>query len=86
MRRMRLADWLSREGRKHVELAEELDVHPVTVGRWTAGRVVPRMDMIKRIHALSKGQVSAQDFMEGHTGVEARAAKARRDRQAQAPE
>jgi len=65
---MRLGDWLARERMSGTELARRLGVDDATVNR-----LIPRdgkkqvrrpsWDLVRRIHDVTEGAVTANDFM-----------------------
>lgn len=59
---MLLSEWLSTHEIRRHDLAELLGVHPVTVTKWTTGRMRPRYPMMQRITDITEGSVQASDW------------------------
>ena len=61
---MKLADWMAAGALTPEQLAKELGVTGEAVRRYRAGARMPRVEQIAKIHELSGGLVTAQDFHE----------------------
>lgn len=61
---MKLKTWIKAEGISDAEFARRLGVNPTQVSRWLAGKVRPDWDYLKKIILITRGQVSADDFIE----------------------
>jgi DNA-binding transcriptional regulator YdaS (Cro superfamily) len=60
---MKLTDFLASQKMTRADFAFRIGVHPVTVSKWCSGAMRPGWGVMERIHAVTEGQVTAQDFM-----------------------
>ena len=60
---MKLRDYLDREKIRPSAFAEQLAVPPSTVIRWINGERSPRAPFIVAIEQITKGEVTASDFL-----------------------
>ncbi len=59
---MTLKEWLDRTGKSSAQIAFELDLPQGTLSRYLNGSRIPRPDIMQRIHRVTDGQVTANDF------------------------
>lgn len=60
---MKLREYLDATGRKAGDLAADLNVAENTVRRWLAGTRTPDPEMMRTIHAATKGLVQPNDLV-----------------------
>ena len=60
---MNLATYLKQSDIKPSAFAATMGVAPSTVGRWIKAERHPKPDQVRRIYILTKGKVTANDFM-----------------------
>ncbi len=60
---MTLADYLTTQNLTPTEFARRSELPPSTVTRLLAGDRSPRLDLLKRIHKATAGQVTPNDFL-----------------------
>ncbi len=65
-KRISFAEWIDREGVDR--LAKRLKINRFTVLHWRAGRHHPRVDQMRVLKKLSKGQLSYDDIIESTNG------------------
>jgi len=61
--RMRLGEWLARQGVSQREFGEPIKTPQPTVQRYVAGSRMPRPAIMSRIIRVTKNQVTADDFL-----------------------
>ena len=54
-----LAEWLDREGRKKIWLAERVATSQKTLGWWLSGRAVPSASHAAHLETLTGGEIPA---------------------------
>lgn len=64
---MTLADWISTAGISDAECARRLFVTRQALSRYLAHSRFPRPDVLRRIHDLTNGNVTANDFALPHS-------------------
>lgn len=64
---MTLDEWMRRTGRDRDEVAAELGVSVVSVGRYLTGARVPRDKVIIKIKHMTQNLVTADDFLRAET-------------------
>lgn len=64
---MKLKDWLIRERRTQVAFATEIEVSPSVLSGYIDGTRWPGRDKIERIMRATKGDVTANDFVEAYS-------------------
>lgn len=64
---MTLADWISAEGISDAECARRLDVTRQALSRYLSHLRFPHPDVLRRIHNLTSGKVTANDFVLPHS-------------------
>lgn len=62
---MQLSDYLRETGQKPGDFADKIGVAGNSVRRWIAGTRTPDPDMMRVIHAATKGAVRPDDFVLG---------------------
>ena len=70
---MRLSSWLKDQGQTHEWLAIQLGVDRGTVTRYLSGARRPSWDIMPRIIEITRGDVTANDFIDlkpGNDGTE----------------
>jgi transcriptional regulator with XRE-family HTH domain len=60
---MTLKEWLVRTKCTQADFANEIGVSQQLVNRWAAGVHRPRLPLIFKIEAATKGKVTARDFV-----------------------
>lgn len=60
---MKLDAWMQSTGRRREDVAEELRVSVVSVGRYITGERIPRPEIIVRIKIMTGNAVTADDFL-----------------------
>lgn len=60
---MKLKEWREREKLKQVHVAAKIGCAPATISRLEAEKLRPDWDTIVRIAEVTKGEVTANDFM-----------------------
>tara|TARA_R110000868_G_scaffold936_4_gene7152 strand:- start:1551 stop:1784 length:234 start_codon:yes stop_codon:yes gene_type:complete len=61
---MKLGTYLTRMDKTRAQFAAEIGVDLVTVGRYVTGARRPRWEIMARIAEATKGQVTADDFLD----------------------
>lgn len=61
---MKLRAWIDHQGMSQAEAADLLGVSEATMSRWISGKDRPNWPNLAKITLVSKGLVSAADFME----------------------
>lgn len=61
---MKLEQYLRDKNIKPAAFAASIEVAPSTITRILRGERTPRIDLIAKIKAATKGKVKAEDFME----------------------
>jgi transcriptional regulator with XRE-family HTH domain len=61
---MKLSDYLKKEGLSDAEFARQLGVGRSSIGRYAAGKRKPRWEVLARIAKVTRGKVTALDFMD----------------------
>lgn len=61
---MKLRAWIDHQGMSQAEAAGLLGVSEATMSRWISGKDRPNWPNLAKITLVSKGLVSAADFME----------------------
>jgi transcriptional regulator with XRE-family HTH domain len=61
---MTLREWLTKNSIPQREAAERLGVHLTTFNRWLNGHLMPSLDALRRIRALTEGAVTADSFLD----------------------
>ena len=59
---MKLASYLDINGLTDAEFARKIGVGRHTVGRYRIGKRFPHPDLLLKIHKVTQGQVTANDF------------------------
>lgn len=59
---MDLLEYAKKEGLTLSAIAESLETSVVNISRYCAGKVIPRPEMMRKIHDLTGGEVTASDF------------------------
>lgn len=62
LRKMKLTDWMKREGVERQELASRIDVTPMALGRYERGERIPEKDTMAAIFRETGGDVTPNDF------------------------
>jgi DNA-binding XRE family transcriptional regulator len=61
---MKLKEWREKEGISQTELASRLKgVLPESICQWEKGYVMPRRSVLRQLIKLTKGAVTANDFV-----------------------
>jgi transcriptional regulator with XRE-family HTH domain len=60
---MKLSDFLTAERLTSAEFAEQIGVSHKAVANWRRGARMPRPQVLTRIAAATRGQVTANDFL-----------------------
>lgn len=60
---MTLSEWMTENDVSPESLANMIGVHWATIYKWRSGRSFPRLDQIVAIRRLTKGAVTADDFL-----------------------
>lgn len=61
---MKLRAWIDHQGMSQAEAADLLGVSEASMSRWISGKDRPSWPNLAKITLVSKGLVSAADFME----------------------
>lgn len=74
---MRLEDWLrSDDGMDQQAFAKLIQVHPISVSKYSTGRTVPRADVASKIMEVTKGKVTPTDLVSAYQERASRSASA----------
>ena len=64
---MRLADYLTKKKISQSELARRLGIKQSTISKWVLGKRRPGWVVLARVEKLTRGRVTARDFMPGQS-------------------
>lgn len=59
---MTLDEWMQKAGKSRADVAKEIGVSVISVGRYITGHRVPRPRIARRIKEFTAGDVTANDF------------------------
>lgn len=60
---MKLKEWRNSKGWSQEKLAERLKTNQESVSQWENTNIMPRRDILQEIAQLTKGKVTANDFL-----------------------
>ena len=60
---MRLNNYLKYSGKTHKDFADDLGLSVSAVHKWLYGQRFPRREHLEKIKELTKGEVTANDFI-----------------------
>lgn len=59
---MKLKDWMKKNNKSQDEVAKELEITQGSVCYYVSGQKIPRTEIMQKIVAYTKGEVTANDF------------------------
>ena len=61
---MQLQQWLKKQSMPIMVFAERVGAHRSSIYRFIKGQTLPRREVLRRIAEVTRGQVTANDFVE----------------------
>jgi hypothetical protein len=62
---MKLLEWMTKTDTDILEAAEIFGVSPHAIKKWLRGERLPRDEMKRKIRKISKGMITADDWIDG---------------------